>query len=124
MTEIPSPKDQTPIDLSSALERIGGDESFLHDLINIYVEDFLEKFERLQKAVETENFEAIKELGHNLKGSSANLSLIYLQEISYEMEAAGAERDLGKAKENLLLLEQEFRRLKEYLSRENTSSLS
>jgi len=36
---------KSPIDLSSVLERIGGDESFLKELLNLYIEDFSEKFE-------------------------------------------------------------------------------
>jgi len=112
-----------PIDVSSALERIGGDEAFLYDLIAIYTEDFLEKFTKLQQAVECEDFEQIRELGHNLKGSSANLSLIHLQQVSCEIEESGKEKNIKRAQEFLLLLDQEFQKLQDYLSRKNKSSL-
>lgn len=121
MTRINTSKNNLPIDIPSALERIGGDKSFLFDLVHIYVEDFLEKYERLQEAVEKENFEAIRDLGHNLKGSSANLSLPYLQDVSYEIESSGMERNIVKAKENLILLEEEFHRLQEFLSQKRES---
>jgi len=122
MNELDMSKALTPIDLSSALERIGGDESFLYDLINIYTEDFSEKYSRLQQAVENEDFETIRELGHNLKGSSANLSLIHLQKVSYDLEESGKDRDLEKAQKSLLLLDQEFRRLQDYLAQKNNPS--
>ena len=115
MTKINNSKTPPPIDIPSALERIGGEESFLFDLIDIYIEDFIDKFEKLKAGVKEENFDTIKDIGHNLKGSSANLSLPILQEISYQIEISGKERNLKKAKENLSLLEEEFHRLQDFL---------
>ncbi len=79
-------KDIPPIDYPSVLERIGGDLSFLEELLNLYFEDFSEKYEQLHKAIEQKNFDLIRELGHSLRGSSANLSLIFLQETSFHLE--------------------------------------
>ncbi len=115
-------KDISPIDYSSALERVGGDKSFLKELLNLYFEDFSEKYERLQKAIEQKNFDLIRELGHSLRGSSANLSLTFLQETSFHLEVAGRERNVEKAKKALALLEQEFKRLKDFLSKKKDNS--
>lgn len=115
MSDINILKAPVPINIPSALERIGGDESFLFDLVNIYVEDFTDKFEKLKAALEKRNFETITDIGHNLKGSSANLSLPLLQEISYKIEMAGKERNLEKAEKNINLLKEEFQRLKDFL---------
>ncbi len=122
MDELYTSKTSTPIDLTSALERVGGDESFLYELINIYTEDFSEKFHRLQQAVESGDFETIRELGHNLKGSSANLSLIQLQHVSYDMEESGKDRDIERAQKSLLHLDEEFRRLQDYLAQKDNTS--
>lgn len=113
MTEIK----KSPIDLASALERTGNDESFLFELIDLYIEDFPEKYNSLQDAIEQKNFEIIHETGHNLKGSSANLSLTSLQEVSCDIETAGKEKNIEKAKQSMSLLEQEFERLKNFLSK-------
>ncbi len=110
-------KDIPPIDYASALERVEGDKSFLEELLNLYFEDFSEKYDRLQKAIEQKNFELIRELGHGLKGSSANLSLTFLQETASHMEVAGRERNGEKARKALALLEQEFKKLKDFLSK-------
>lgn len=107
------------IDYSSALERVGGDASFLKELIDLYIEDFGEKFVQLQKAVEQENLDQVKEIGHSLKGSSGNLSLPSLQEASYQMEMAGKEKNIEKAKKALTLLDKEFRQLNEFLIKNN-----
>jgi CheY-like chemotaxis protein len=112
-------QDIPPIDFASALERVEGDKSFLEELLNLYFEDFSEKYGQLQKAIEQKNFNLIRELGHNLKGSSANLSLTFLQETSSHMEVAGRDRNGEKAKKALALLEQEFKRLKDFLSKKN-----
>ncbi len=110
-------KDIPPVDYPSVLERVGGDGSFLKELLNLYFEDFSEKYSQLQKAIEQKKFDLIRDLGHNLKGSSANLSLTFLQETSFHMEVAGRERNVEKAKKALALLEQEFKRLKDFLSK-------
>ena len=110
---------KSPIDLSSVLERIGGDKSFLQELLNLYEDDFLEKFEELKKAIDQQNFEAIQKLGHTLKGSSANLSLTSLQEASFEMEKAGKENNLELAQQALATLEREFKRLKDFLKKKS-----
>ncbi len=109
-------KDISPIDYSSSLERVGGDKSFLMELLNLYLNEFSKKHTQLQEAIHQNKFDLILELGHSLKGSSANLSLIFLQDASFQMEIAGKERDIEKAKKALSLLEQECKRLKDFLS--------
>lgn len=104
-------KDSVVIDLPSALERIGGDESFLRELINIYLEEFQAKYAELKEAVAKADFATIQALGHSLKGSSANLSLVELQKIAYSLEIAGREKNAASSRQNLEKLEAAFQRL-------------
>jgi len=106
-----------------ALERMGGDEPFLEDLLDLYFKDFATKYFRIQKAIEQENFKLMEELGHGLKGASAVLSLGPLQKISFDLEMAGRERYLEKAKEIPLLLAHELQRLKEFLEKRSGQAL-
>jgi HPt (histidine-containing phosphotransfer) domain-containing protein len=115
-------KDIPPIDYPSVLERIGGDESFLEELLNIYFEDFSKKCSQLKEAIEQKEFDLIHEIGHYLKGSSANLSLTLHQQASSHMETAGKERNIDEASIALDLLEQEFKRLKDFLSKKKDNS--
>jgi HPt (histidine-containing phosphotransfer) domain-containing protein len=108
--------ENSPIDYSSALERIGNDESFLAELLDLYKMDFASKIEGLQNAIDQKDFISIQELGHSLKGSSANLSLPYLQEAALDMESAGRDRNLDKAIGALGILGQEFQNLQEFLA--------
>jgi len=107
---------QSLIDIPSALERIGGDSSFLDELLELYQSDFMEKFGLLRRAVEEKNFLSIQEIGHGLKGASANLSLLDLQRISYNLELAGREKNLTLAEQSLRDLEEGFRNLKSFLA--------
>lgn len=104
-----------PIDYSEVLDRIGGDRVFLNELLKIYNQEYEEKRDRLKRAIATENFFLIQELGHSLKGSSANLSLSLLRKAAYAIELAGRESDINKAHSALLSLENEFQRLQEFL---------
>jgi HPt (histidine-containing phosphotransfer) domain-containing protein len=105
-----------PIDFPSALERTGDDESFLEELLSLYSEDFSEKLNQIKEAMDQGNYDMIRELSHTLKGASANLSLIPLQEALFEMENAGRERNIEKAKKTLELLEKEYQRLQDFLA--------
>ncbi len=100
-----------------ALERIGGDYPFLEELLNLYQEEFSAKFIRIQKSIDQENFRQIEELGHCLKGASAILSLGPLENAFFELEMAGRERDIEKAKKIPPLLDQEFEKLKDFLAK-------
>jgi len=105
-----------PINRAEALERIGGDPDFLNELLGIYSEEFVLRFKELRAALSGKGFKRIQELGHSLKGSSANLSLPALQQAAMDIEMAGREEDIQKAKNSLAELEKEFERLKEYLA--------
>ena len=103
------------IDVSSALERIGGDASFLKELLELYLEDFSEQFPLLEGALEERDFTAIQELGHSLKGSSANLSLTQLRETAFRIEKAGEANNLEDAQIAAIKLKNAFERFKDYL---------
>jgi HPt (histidine-containing phosphotransfer) domain-containing protein len=105
-----------PINRAEALERIGGDPDFLNELLGIYSDEFVLRVKELRAAVNGQEFKTIQELGHSLKGSSANLSLPVLQQAAMDIEMAGREKNIQKAKNSFAELEKEFERLKEYLA--------
>jgi HPt (histidine-containing phosphotransfer) domain-containing protein len=104
-----------PIDYSEVLERIGGDELFLEELLKIYFEEFSGKIALLREAIEQGNFTLIQELGHGLKGASANLSLASLKKTCFALELSGREKNIEQARSAFLCLGREFQRLKNYL---------
>lgn len=104
-----------PIDFPSVLERISGDTSFLQDLLNLFYQEFEEKMELLEQALSRGDTNQIREVGHSLKGASANLSLIPLQKLGLAIEMAGREKNLDQARVAIAALEPEFQRLKKFL---------
>ena len=123
MSEDKSQKDTIPIDLPSVLERIGGDENFLQELLDIYVEDFIEKYAKLKQAIERSDFISIKEIGHSLRGSSGNLSLNGLHRTCEYIELSGSEKNIQKAKYMFIQLNKEFEKFKNILPSEKRLSV-
>jgi HPt (histidine-containing phosphotransfer) domain-containing protein len=123
MSETNNLKSSGPIDLDSVLERVGGDESFLQELLDIYIEDFFEKFGKLEQAIAQSDFNNIKEIGHSLKGSSGNLSLNGLYETSYGIELSGRENNIEQAKLLFIRLREEFKKLKDFLPPEKRQNI-
>lgn len=115
---------KTPMDYCNALERTGGDKEFLGMLIEIYISDFKVRFQALKQAVTDRNFNQIYHQGHTLKGSSANLSLPALQKISYQMEAAGKNKNLKLAQETLNKLNAEFKHFQNYYFKEKKLNIT
>lgn len=105
-------------DLESARERTGGDEDFLKELLSLYEEEFRTRLPELKAAWKTRNFKEIKEISHSLKGASANLSLVSLQKICWELEQAGQQEDEKKIETLLPRLEKEYEKVRRYLHQE------
>jgi len=115
MTDPHNRKTELPIDYGDVLERIGGDLAFLDELLKIYFVEFQEKESQIETALRTSNFSMMQDLGHSLKGASANLSLSALQRCALGLELAGRERKLEQARQALTDLLTERRRLQDYL---------
>jgi HPt (histidine-containing phosphotransfer) domain-containing protein len=104
-----------PIDFCEVLDRIGGDTAFLKDLLNIYFQEYAEKKRLLEEAVAREDFKQVSELGHSLKGASANLGLARLQRVAFSLETAGRERQIQLAREAVRSFDVEVQTLKVFL---------
>lgn len=108
--------DQSPLNRAEALERVGGDEAFLEELLTIYQEEFTEKAPALADALANQDAKAVREIGHYIKGASANLSLPGLQAAAFAIEKAGAESRIQDAKNSYETLLIEYDRLKKFLA--------
>jgi signal transduction histidine kinase/DNA-binding NarL/FixJ family response regulator len=61
------------IDRAALLERLDGDESFMRELLGIFIEEVPGRSEAFRKAVGERNLEALQKQSHALKGSSLSL---------------------------------------------------
>lgn len=77
-------------DHKDAIERVG-DEELLDELLEDFLEFADEILADLDKAIKENNSSMVRNSGHTLKGTAANLSLIDLSEVGLEIENAGKE---------------------------------
>jgi HPt (histidine-containing phosphotransfer) domain-containing protein len=108
-------KPDNPINYPEVLERIGGDREFLAELLKIYLLEFQEKKSQVEAALEGADFGLIQEIGHSLKGASANLSLPSLRRVASALEIAGRERNIETARQALGALVSECQLLLDFL---------
>jgi HPt (histidine-containing phosphotransfer) domain-containing protein len=118
MKKTQEPENACPINFQTLFERIGDNGSFLNQLLDLYFLDFENKHQSLSIAIQKRDFKSIAEVSHSLKGSSANLSLPFLQETSSQLEKAALEKNMELIKSVLIRLQKEFIRLKDFLSKE------
>jgi HPt (histidine-containing phosphotransfer) domain-containing protein len=110
MTDSNHGRNNLPIDYAEVVD-------FLGELLKIYFEEFAEKRRLIQEALERNDFNSIRELGHSLKGASANLSLVSLRNASWQLEIAGREEKSSNAQTASRWLVAEFERLKDFLEK-------
>lgn len=78
---------QLPLfDRPAALERLEGDEELLREIIGIYLEDAPRLFLALKQARTDCDQKTSERQAHSLKGASANVGAVALQEISFSAE--------------------------------------
>lgn len=64
----------------------------LHDeLIQMFEEEFEPRLEKIQKAIEEKNPQALAETAHSLKGSCGSIGALQLRKFVAEMEQLGKE---------------------------------
>lgn len=104
-----------PMLRQEALDRIGGEADFLDELMELYEKEYRAMTARLIQALAANEFQTVAEIGHGLKGSSANLSLPGLCQAALAVEMAGKSKNAAAVRKGLEALEREHRRLIEFL---------
>ncbi len=79
------------MDYQSALERIGGDNEFLVELLDEMMLQLDDGIETIKKAIAESDFETLKRTAHGLKGAAANLEINHLAELFKELEMLGGQ---------------------------------
>jgi HPt (histidine-containing phosphotransfer) domain-containing protein len=87
-----------------------GDEEFLRELVDIYVEDAEERLAEIKEALISADEEALGRTAHQLKGSSANMGVVCVADHAKKMEDLAREHAIADAAEILPSLEHELGR--------------
>jgi HPt (histidine-containing phosphotransfer) domain-containing protein len=86
-----------PIDRDRLMERLGGDEQLLIDVVRVFLDDCPVRLAAIKAAVDSRDAERIRTTAHALKGAAANLSAQGLFEAAATLERLGVERRLDPA---------------------------
>lgn len=93
------------VDLLEELRGILGGE--FPSLIATYIQDSGVRVDDLRQAMTRGDADAVRKTAHNLKGSSANLGLVYLADLCRILEDAASTGRLAGQEAYLLLIQQE-----------------
>lgn len=104
-----------PLDLDMALQRFDGDREFMASMLLEFTDHLPGRLEEFNKVLHQGDAGALGRLAHNLKGVSLNFNAGPLSMVSQRLEELCMSEDLADAPGLVALLEQESRRVSEYL---------
>ena len=105
-------REQDPIDITSALERVEGDVELLKELVAVFLTDLPETLTSLREAVTAGDANAIERAAHKLKGSVSNFAAQPAFEAVLKLEVSGRDGRLTNTELDFGELEREIHRLK------------
>ena len=91
--------DNIAFDKDEILKRFDGDEGFLSELVEIFINDIPEQLSRIKVAVDNRNSEDLEKSAHKLKGAVANFVENAVFETALQLEMMGRENRLDGAEE-------------------------
>ena len=83
----------SPIDLSALLEMLGGDKQIVASLLSKFVDELTMDLAASELAITDQDAEALRQIAHRIKGTSANLHALMLSAAARELEQACTEAD-------------------------------
>jgi HPt (histidine-containing phosphotransfer) domain-containing protein len=104
-------ENSNPLDLETALARLGGDEELLKQAAALFLDesDFL--LASIRAAVANQDPESVELASHTLKGSMANFGATPACDLAFKLEIMGRERNLVGDTAVMTALEAEVERV-------------
>ena len=84
-------------DMGDTLERLGGDEKLLHEVVEIFLDDVPKHMASLRQAIADGNAAALQAAAHTLKGELGYLGISEVSRKARELEEFGQKSDLRLA---------------------------
>ena len=100
------------LDRAAVLDRVGGDESLLREITEIFLTEYPCLLEEIRTAVHTGDPNRLERYAHTLKGSVANFGAPEATRAAYQLEQIGRTQELDQAPAALRALELHFSALK------------
>ena len=95
-------------DAAQALERVGGDEELLFEVVEIFINEAPKALTRLRQALSCGDAEAVERVAHGLKGEIGYLGIRSLSQQTRELEEAGRRQDMVSCEPLVASLEAEI----------------
>jgi HPt (histidine-containing phosphotransfer) domain-containing protein len=105
------------LNLSAALERVGGDEELLRELASIFADDYPRQLRLIEEAIATKDWKTVERESHGLKGAVANFSAADAVEAARTLEFAAREGRYAELAPLLEQLREELARVRSELER-------
>jgi signal transduction histidine kinase/CheY-like chemotaxis protein/HPt (histidine-containing phosphotransfer) domain-containing protein len=99
---------QVTLDFKQMLERLGGDEKLLHEVIEIFVDQAPAHMEILRRALAQGDAELTEKTAHSIKGELGYLGLTDVTQKARELEELGRRHNLAEAARVFVSLEPEI----------------
>jgi len=109
-------REVVPINLSTLIDVVDGDQELLKELAAGFVEDSARQLEELLKSLENGDPEQIEQRAHRLKGAVGNFGAKAAYDLAYELENRGRESRLDGAVEVYRKLKNEMEQVKAFFS--------
>jgi len=88
----------TIVDLDRLYDMFGQDNEIILELLDVFIRTTEPLLQKLDVSVETNQWDEVKIIAHQLAGSASNIGIPALHELGREMEKAAASFDTQKAK--------------------------
>ena len=82
-----------PIDFDALLEMLGGEKEIVTSLLSKFVDELTSDLAASEQAMVDHDDEALRQIAHRVKGTSANLHALMLSAAARELEQACTEAD-------------------------------
>ncbi len=109
-------------DRIAALDRVGGDEPLLRELIAVFFEDYPNLAQRLRQALSAQDLKRLREAAHTLKGGLGYLGVSGGVDLAVEIESACRDGDAAKVAGLLETLLTEVASLREQMTSSSEDS--
>jgi two-component system sensor histidine kinase/response regulator len=97
---------------AETLDRLGGDEQLLEELIHIFASESPKLLDKLRQAVSTADVDAVMRGAHSIKGELSCLGAVAAAAAAQKLETMGSAKELTGAQETFTCLERELQSLR------------
>ena len=112
MGYIPS---QDIFDKKELLERVEGDEDFVREITDVFLEQAPVMFDTLEAAIDSEDFYQVSRTAHELKGSASNIGAPRVTDTAKNLKNAAEQKDIKAVHHEFSNLQNHFEELKHVL---------